>query len=41
MLLIDGADYKYKGIDDDFGLIVSDKEKDVKFICGEVSVKPV
>lgn len=41
MLLINGAEYKYKGIDDDFGLIVSDNEKDVKFICGEVSVKPV
>lgn len=40
-LLIDGNEYEYKDIDDDFGLIVSDKEKDVKFICGEVSVKTV
>ena len=40
-LQIDGKEYDYKGIDDDFGLIVSDGEKDLKFICGEVSVKTV
>ncbi|MBQ7699617.1 MAG: biotin--[Clostridia bacterium] len=40
-LLIDGAEYDYKGINDDFSLVVSDGEKEVKFICGEVSVKPL
>lgn len=40
-LLINGGEYTYKYIDDDFALVVSDGEKDVKFICGEVSVKPV
>lgn len=40
-LLIEGREYAYKYIDDDFALIVSDSEKDVKFICGQVSVKPV
>ena len=40
-LLIEGREYTYKHIDDDFGLIVSDGGPDVKFICGQVSVKPV
>lgn len=40
-LLINGKEYAYKYIDDDFALVVSDGEKDVKFICGEVSVKPL
>lgn len=40
-ILINGAEYTYKYIDDDFGLVVSDGEKDIKFICGEVSVKPL
>ena len=40
-LLINGKEYGYKGIDEDFGLIVSDGENVTKFICGDVSVKPV
>ena len=40
-LLINGREYQYKYIDDDFSLVVSDGVNDVRFRSGEVSVKPV
>jgi len=38
-LLIDGKEYKYEYIDDDFSLAVSCGGKITKFRCGEVSIK--
>lgn len=39
-LLIDGEEYFYKQINDDFSLVVNDKyENEKRFICGDVSVK--
>ena len=40
-ILINGAEYDYKGIDDDFGLLAEKDGKTYKFVCGEVSVKTV
>lgn len=40
-LLINGYEYKYEYIDDDFGLVVSQNGKTVKFKSGEVSIKPL
>ena len=39
-VIVNGKEYTYEGIDDDFSLIVSDKNKKIRFICGEVSVTP-